>query len=140
MAPISGSRIRSGLSTNFRSGKNRKRTTSEYAISGRGIERPLTRGNGSKVVAARVPEQIANAPVDPDSEHDPKLLGSLVGLHHSMLDRVSDQVRGGVEGEFLFEILAMDLSGFGTDSEPLRHLLAGRSLPDQAQHFPLTLG
>jgi hypothetical protein len=53
-----------------------------------------------------------------------------IRLHYSMLDSVADQVCGGVQGELLFEIFAMDLRGFGTDSEPLRDFFASRSLTD----------
>ncbi len=57
-----------------------------------------------------------------------------------MLESVADEVGGGMQVELLLEIVAMGLRSFGTDSEPLSDLLAGRALTDEAQDFTLAGG
>ena len=57
-----------------------------------------------------------------------------------MFDRITHHLRGRAQTELILDVLAMSLRRFGADAEPLRDILAGRSIAEQPQHFDLAQG
>ena len=60
-------------------------------------------------------------------------------IYQLVLNCVPHHFRGGVQVQFLFEILTMDLGGLWTDAEALRNFFARRPLANQPQHLSFAM-